>query len=225
MKRLIWIPLAGFLLIAGAAVAAASPDIADKAAGFIGQANGPTPSSSPEPEDSDGTDGTEDANDDTDSDFDVDGKGGMGLHFEVGAPGALLDDVLTDLVSTGVITQAQADAITAALAQAVTDKQAELEAERAQMEQVWSQIQGFLSDGVITADELAQLPADNPISNFEDILADGQITQEELDSVMVGPHFMRGPGGPGHFHVHRVPGSPSESPQPTDSGTETSTNS
>jgi hypothetical protein len=223
MKRLIWIPLAGFLLIAGAAVAAASPGLAEKAAGLIGQATGPTSTSSPSPED---TDGAEDANESTDSDADVDGKGGRGFHFEVGAAGSLLDDTLTDLVNSGVITQAQADAITDALAQAVEDKQAEFEAERAQIEQTWEQIQGFLEDGVITPDELAQLPADNPISNLEEILADGQITQEELDSVMVGPHFLRGPGGPGHFHLHRLPGGTApDNAQPDDSGSDSSSGS
>ncbi len=222
MKRLIWLPVAGFLLIAGAAVAAASPGVAEKAAGLIGQATGPTSTSSPSPEDSDGS---EDANDDTDSPSDVDGKGGhgFGFHVEVGEPGQILDDVLTDLVGNGTITQAQADAINDGLDQAIADKQAEFEAQRQQAEQTWAQIQTFLEDGVITSDELAQLPADNPIANFEEILADGQITQEELDSVMVGPHFMRGPGGPGHFHIQRVP--PSTDTAPDDSGTGTSTDS
>ncbi len=220
MKRLIWLPLAGFLLIAGAAVAAASPDLTAKAASLIGQATGPTPSSSPSqspsPED---TDGSEDTNDASDATGDPDEHGrAFGFHVEVGAPGEILDDVLTDLVANGTITQAQADAITDALDQAVSDKRAELEAQAQQMRQTWEQIQGFLDDGVITADELAQLPSDNPISNLEDILADGQITQEELDSVMVGPHFMRGPGRPGHFHIQRTP--PSTDSQPDDSGTD-----
>jgi hypothetical protein len=224
MKRLIWLPLAGFLLIAGAAAAAASPTLTEKAAGLIGQATGPTSTSSPSPS-PEGTDGSEDANDDSDTTADLDGKAGhgFGFHVEMGAPGQLLDDVLTDLVDNGTISQAQADSINDALDQAVADKQAEFEAQRQQMEQTWDQIHSFLEDGVITSDEIAQLPEDNPLSNLEDILADGQITQEELDSVMVGPHFMRGPGGPGHFHIQRSP--PSTDSQPDDSGTETSTNS
>ena len=224
MKRLIWLPLAGFLLIAGAAVAAASPGLAEKAAGLIGQATGPTSTSSPSPSPED-PDDNEDANDDSDTTTDADGKGGhgFGFHVDMAAPGQLLDDVLTDLVASGTITQAQADAINDALDQAVADKQAEFEADRQQMEQTWEQIQSFLEDGVITSDEIAQLPEGNPLSNLEDILADGQITQEELDSVMVGPHFMRGPGGPGHFHIQRTP--PSTDSQPDDSGTETTTDS
>jgi hypothetical protein len=220
MRRLIWLPLAGFLLVAGAAVAAASPDLTEKATSLIGQVTGPTssssPSQSPSPE---GTDGSEDTNDDSDATKDSDEHGrAFGFHVEVGAPGEILYDVLTDLVANGTITQAQADAITNALDQAVSDKRAELEAEAEQMRQTWEQIQGFLEDGIITSDELVQLPADNPISNFEDILADGQITQEELDSVMVGPHFMRGPGHPGHFHIQRTP--PSTDSQPDDPGSD-----
>jgi hypothetical protein len=224
MKRLIWLPLAGFLLVAGAAVAAASPAIAEQAAALIGQATGPTPTSSPS---SEGTDGSDDANDDSDGkrDREVTHGHAFGFGLEDGAPGDLLDDTLADLVANGTITQAQADAITDALAQAVDDKQSELEALREQMEQTWRQIQAFLEDGVITSDELAQLPEDNPISNLEDILADGQITQEELDSVMVGPHFTRGPGGPGHFHVERVPGGPAPDDTQPDSGSDTSSDS
>src|SRR6188768_2231762 len=127
MKRLIWLPLAGFLLIAGAAVAAASPGLAEKAAGLIGQANGPTSTSSPSPSPEDPD--NEDANDDSDTTTDADGKGGhgFGFHVDMAAPGQLLDDVLTDLVASGTITQAQADAINDALDQAVADKQAEFE--------------------------------------------------------------------------------------------------
>ena len=222
MKRLIWLPLAGFLLIAGAAVAAASPGLAEKAAGLISQATGPTPSSSPSPED---TDGSEDTDEDSDATTDGDGKHGrgFGFHVEVGDPIEILDDVLDDLVANGTIDQSQADAINDALDQAIADKQAEFEAQREQMEQTWEQIQSFLEDGVITSDEIAQLPDDNPLSNLEDILTDGQITQEELDSVMVGPHFMRGPGGPGHFHIQRMP--PSTDAQPDDPGTDSGSNS
>jgi hypothetical protein len=224
MKRLIWLPLAGFLLVAGAAVAAASPAIVETAAALVGQATGPTSTSSPSP---DGTDGSEDANDDSDAKPDGGATHGhaFGFGLEPGAPGELLDDTLADLVANGTITQTQADAITDAVARAIEDNQAELDGMREQMEQTWQQVQSFLEDGVITSDELSQLAEDNPISNLEDILADGQITQEELDSVMVGPHFMRGPGGPGYFHVQRVPGGPGQDDAQPDSGSDTSDNS
>ena len=178
MKRLIWLPVAGFLLVAGATVAAAAPGLADTAAGLLtNQGSGPT------------------ATQDADSE-DVRGE----AHLAFGGPG-LLEDVLANLVTTGVITQEQSDAITAALTTAAEEQRAELEAQSEQMQAMWEQIKTFLEDGVITADEIAQLPADNPFSNLEEILADGQITQEELESVgPFGGHFFDGPDG------HRGPG-------------------
>ena len=146
MKRLIWLPIAGFLLIAGATAA--------------------------------------------------------GVAFEVAGAGSLLQDVLADLVTQGVITQEQSDAITAALTPRVDERRAEIEQQRAEMEALRTQIQGFLEDGVISADEIAQLPADNPFSNIESILEDGQVTLEELQSVGPFGGFPfdgRGPGG-GHGH-------------------------
>jgi len=198
MKRLVWLPVAGFLLIAGAAVAAAAPGLAESAKNLVGinQAGGST--ASPDP--SSAPSGSENGSAPKDM---------HGRHFAFGFgkdgdANDLLDQVLADLVSQGVITQEQADAITSGLDSAIADKQAEAEAQRQQMEQMWQQIQGFLSDGVITQDEIAQLPADNPFSNLTDILADGQITTEELQSLPWGGFFMKGPGmpfgpgGPGH---------------------------
>ena len=201
MKRLIWLPVAGFLLVAGAAVAAAAPGLVDSAGDLLNnQDSGATPSSSPS-----SSDGSEEINVE-------DGK--RGLHFAIGGEGSLLDEVLDDLVSTGVITQAQADAISEGLTDKAEEKRAEFEAQRQQMEEMMAQIRTFLEDGVISADELAQLPDDNPFSNVSDILADGQITQEELESV--GPfggffRHMDGPGRGGHF---RGPGGPGWLPAP-----------
>jgi polyhydroxyalkanoate synthesis regulator phasin len=154
MKRLIWLPVAGFLLIAGAADAAAAPGLADSAKNLVGisqAGSSPAPSTAPEdPSDGSGSGPTE--------------KHGRGFAFGWGKAGdgqGLLDEVLADLVSQGVITQEQSDAITSGLESAIADKQAEAEAQRQQMKQMWQQIQGFLSDGVITQDEIAQLPPDN----------------------------------------------------------------
>jgi hypothetical protein len=173
MKRLIWFPVAGFLLVAGAAVAAASPGVLDKAAAVVSLAQ----------------------DDGTDSET-APATGGLRVHLD---GDGILDEVLADLVTSGVITQDQSDAITDALTAKVDERQAEMEAKRQQMEEMWTQIQGFLEDGVISADEIAQLPADNPFSNIESILEDGQVTIEELQSVghfgFGGPGF--GPGGPG----------------------------
>jgi polyhydroxyalkanoate synthesis regulator phasin len=189
MKRLIWLPLAGFLVIAGAAVAAASPGLADTAKGLFGadQAEGASasPSASSSPSTGSGTGSKH-------------GRA-FGFGFVNGDGESLLDQVLADLVTAGTITQAQSDAITQGLQTAADEKQAELEAQRQQMEQMLTQIQGFLEDGVITSDEIAQLPADNPFSNLQEILADGQITQEELQSIGFDHFFFGGPGGPGHF--------------------------
>ena len=55
--------------------------------------------------------------------------------------------------------------------------------------QEWQQIQGFLSDGVITQDEVNQLPADSPFRQvFNSIAQNGQITLEQLQQLrMFGP--------------------------------------
>ena len=109
--------------------------------------------------------------------------------------------MLADLVTKGVITQAQSDAIVAALTTKVDAQRAEMEAQRQAMQQMWTQIQGFLSDGVISADELAQLPADNPFSKLTGILDDGQITLQELQSLgPIGGFPFDGRGGPGGHH-------------------------
>lgn len=169
MKRLIWLPVAGFLLIAGAAVAAAAPSLADQARGVLGgevQEDGGTIT-----------------------------IGGARL----GHPGHdLLVDVLADLVSDGTITQAQSDAITAALDDRV-------EAERAEMEARMELMRQMVSDGIITQEEIDQLPADDPLREaFDSIANDGQISIDQLRGL--GPGFgfafghaeLRGPGGRDH---------------------------
>jgi len=209
MRRLIWLPVAGFLLIAGAAVATAAPTVLDRAQAALQGATATDPASTPAPTDPGATAAPDQP------------------HGSLGIKGAaaqdILNEVLAKLVADGTITQAQADAITNGVKDKLAERQATLQELRKQWQETATKLKTFLEDGVITSDELAQLPADNPIANFEDILADGQITQEELDSVMVGPHFMRGPGGPGHFHIQRVP--PSTDTAPDDSGTGTSTDS
>ncbi|MEP7159310.1 MAG: hypothetical protein ABI797_07765 [Chloroflexota bacterium] len=158
MKRLIWLPLAGFLLVAGAAVAAAAPSVVDSAKGLLAAAD-PNTSSDP-------------------------ATGEQRLKLG----GDLLETVLADLVSNGTITQAQSDAITTGLQTAIDDKRAEMEARRAL-------ISGFVEDGVITQDEINQLPDDDPLRTaFNSIADDGQISLDQLRDL--GPGF--GPGGPGH---------------------------
>ncbi|HUR16019.1 MAG TPA: hypothetical protein VMZ33_01925 [Candidatus Limnocylindrales bacterium] len=188
MKGLIWLPVAGFLLVAGATVAAAAPGVADRAVSVFdadGSDTGPAPTTG---------------------------------EVRFGHEGGLLDEVLTELVDAGTITQAQSDAITEALTTKAEARHAEFEDQRDAWQATAEQIRTFLEDGVISADEIAQLPADNPFSELESILDDGQITLQELESVgPFGGRFLggpggefdgRGPGGHGHGRGPRGPGGP-----------------
>lgn len=180
MRRLIWLPVAGFLLIAGATVAAAAPTIADKASALF---NAAPPSAGAEV-----TTGT------------ITVVGDQLLEHE---PGALLEEVLADLVAQNVITQAQSDAIVEALQTRVDERRAEMQAQAEEMRATWEQIQGFLEDDVITQDEINQLPADSPLRQaFDSIAQDGQITLEQLQQLGPGAGFGFGriEGGPGRGH-------------------------
>jgi hypothetical protein len=171
MKRLIWLPIAGFLLIAGATVAMAAPTVLDAAKGVITAAD-PSPSGDPS-------------------------TGPASGELHVGFADGLLQSVLSDLVTKGTITQAQSDAITQALQDKVTQQQADMEARR-------TLIEGFIADGVITQDEINQLPADDPLRvAFDSIANDGQISLDQLRDLgpfggpggRGGPGGMHGPGG------------------------------
>ena len=200
MRRLIWLPIAGFLLVAGAAIAAAAagPSVTPVAQSNQGAASAaPSAAASPQTNDQNPANGPGDH-----------GFGyGMGKGFGMTGDG-LLNQVLSDLVKAGTITQDQADAITKALQQAVTDKQATIEQQRQQDVQEWQQIQGFLSDGVITQGEVNQLPADSPFRQvFNSIAQNGQITLQQLQQLrMFGPGMgrpgMMGPGGHGPSDNH-----------------------
>jgi len=102
--------------------------------------------------------------------------------------GAILDEVLGGLVSDGTINQSQADAVK----EAIQAKRAELKEEfgdrnpRA-IAQRRGVLRGLLADGVISAEEIAELPEDHPLrtgdSRFSELLEDdGQITREELQA-------------------------------------------
>ncbi|MGA7280851.1 MAG: hypothetical protein WBZ40_03630 [Acidimicrobiia bacterium] len=103
-----------------------------------------------------------------------------------------LSEVLSDLVGNGTINQDQADAITSAVRTKIEDGKAQREANR-------ELIQGFLEDGVITSDEMAQLPDDHPFNDpngpFAEAAADGQLTAAEIREAMPHPRrnaFRRG---------------------------------
>jgi hypothetical protein len=100
---------------------------------------------------------------------------------------SILEDVLSDLVADGIIDQSQADAILEAL----ESKAAEL---RSEAQNLRGLISGFLEDGVITTEELDQLPDVFPFNNLEsifgDALDDGELTQDEFSEAF--PHPRRG---------------------------------
>jgi polyhydroxyalkanoate synthesis regulator phasin len=207
VRRLIWLPIAGFLLVAGAAIAAAAAAPTVTPTAQVNQdAASPAASGAASPA----------TNNDQSGNPNEPGAPGQppyghayGFGKDIFGAGAdLLDQVLSDLVKAGTITQAQSDAITQALQQAITDQQNQAEQERQKAQQEWQQIQGFLSDGVITQDEVDQLPADSPFRQiFDSIAKNGQVTLDQLQQLrMFGPG-MGGPGGPG-VHGPFGPGGP-----------------
>jgi hypothetical protein len=95
------------------------------------------------------------------------------------APGAssapvapYLRSMLDPLVTKGTITGAQEQAIV----DAWVAKRSASQAER-------KQLRAFLSDGVLTADELAQLPADSPLQQLKPLMKNGQLTVADLRSL------------------------------------------
>ena len=121
------------------------------------------------------------------------------------AKDSLLSDVLDGLVTKGTITAAQKAAILDALA-------TERTARRTLRQQERQQLKDFLSDGVITQDELDQLPADSPIRKLTGILDDGKITVDELRGLRRG---LLGGRGPGRLGGGGLFGGPKATPAPS----------
>ena len=103
--------------------------------------------------------------------------------------GAILDEVLGELVAEGTINEAQATAVKEAL----EAKHEELKANRPDGERkghrrghLRAQVEDLLDDGVISAEEIAELPDGHPFKNddgpFAELLEDGEITQAEWDA-------------------------------------------
>lgn len=116
--------------------------------------------------------------------------------------GTILAGVLEDLVADGVITADQAEEITAAWQARIQELRTEFEARRGE--------RGFgghgdfglrelLEDGVIDADELAELGPDHPLNDPDgpaaEFLDDGELTQDELTELH-GEWRRAGRGGP-----------------------------
>jgi hypothetical protein len=117
-------------------------------------------------------------------------------------PGEILDEVLADLVADGTLDQGEADAVQSAL-------EAKHEEVRAQVEE-WREenpgrfergfkrgfaMGGLLEDGVIDASELSELPDDHPFNDPDgpaaEFLADGQLTEDELQQIREQLHERR----------------------------------
>jgi polyhydroxyalkanoate synthesis regulator phasin len=138
-----------------------------------------------------------------------------------------LTSVLDDLVAKGTITAAQKQAILDGLQaereQRIADAKARMEALRAQA----AKVKEFLADGEITQDELDQLPADSPLRELTNLMDDGKITTEELQTIGRGflgnggfRGFGRGHGfgfGFGHDGL-KSDASPAPSASPTTGG-------
>ena len=102
--------------------------------------------------------------------------------------GAVLDEVFDALVADGVITADQAEQVIAALEAKHEEMRAEFgDRHRQRGPRGDSGLRGLLEDGVIDADELAELPEDHPVFDpdgpFADYLDDGQLTLEELEEI------------------------------------------
>ena len=132
-----------------------------------------------------------------------------------------LTSVLDDLVAKGTIDASQKQAILDGLQaereQRLADAKARMEALRAQAEKV----KGFLADGEITQDELDQLPADSPLRELTNLMDDGKITTEELQTIgrgFLGNGGFRGFGrghGFGWGFGHDKDGADEASPSPS----------
>lgn len=105
-------------------------------------------------------------------------------------PGTIVDEVLDDLVEKGTLRQDQADAVKDGLEakhEELKEKFGERRDRRAHRREMHEQMETWLEDGVITAEELAQLDVELPISEdgpLAEALKDGEITQAEWDAFM-----------------------------------------
>ncbi|MCZ7532221.1 MAG: YckD family protein [Acidimicrobiia bacterium] len=106
------------------------------------------------------------------------------------APGSILEDVLSELVADGTITQDQADAVKEAL-EAKHEEMKENRPDGPERRKhrrraiMRHRVMELLDDGVISADEIAELPDGHPFKDadgpFAELIEDGQITQAEWD--------------------------------------------
>ncbi len=109
--------------------------------------------------------------------------------------GELVDQVLADLVAEDVISQQQADAVAEALSARLEEVKEELGEWREERREWRREHRGrifrlgaLLEDGVIDADELAELGEDHPFNDPDgpaaEYLDDGQLTAEEVRAIV-----------------------------------------
>ncbi len=120
--------------------------------------------------------------------------------LDIPKPGEILDEVLADLVADDTLDQSEADAVKAAL-------EAKHEEVRAQLDELRPEDPGraeraaamdeMLEDGVLDADELAELPDDHrfndPDGPAAEFLNDGELSVDELQEL--GDHRRPPHGG------------------------------
>ena len=106
-----------------------------------------------------------------------------------------LEEVLEGLVADGTLSQAQADEVETRLRSAHEELKEERQERREdrrerreERREDRAQIRDYLEDGVIDADELAELGGDHPFNDpdgpFVDAVADGELTADELRSIL-----------------------------------------
>lgn len=102
--------------------------------------------------------------------------------------GAILNQVLDDLVENKTLTEDQAEAVKKAIVakrDELKDKFGDRAERRVRRRRIRAQIQEWLLDGAITEAELSELDIDLPIFEegpLADALKDGKITQAEWDA-------------------------------------------
>ncbi len=202
MRKALIILFVGVLLVAGGiAVAMAARQDNSAAAENLAQQN----DAEQDTTDGDATDEgpEEDTAASTDRSRDAARAGATGTNR-----GRILGNVLDDLVADGVITQDQADQILEELTTRLEELRLEQRGDGQGLRgfgrqgfQLRGRFGEFLDDGVLDADELAQLGENHPLNDPEGpaapYLDDGQLTQEELEELMaeLAPFGRRGPSG------------------------------
>lgn len=121
------------------------------------------------------------------------------------------DGLLTDVLADLVTKGTITQAQSDAITGALDTARTAQQAEREAARAVWSTI---MADGQITEEELKTLPEDSPLRNIDGILDDGVITQDELRGLGgfgFGGRGGHGPGGHGPMGSDDAAG-PSASP-------------